>query len=73
MNHAVANLDADISYDVVVPVYQAAKEYLCCGLSSSSNDLFVAWTVVGSLGFALATLCSSRIVHNSATSKRKPL
>jgi hypothetical protein len=38
------------------------KSFICCDLSTSSEDLFIAWTVAGCLGFALSLLCSARVV-----------
>lgn len=35
------------------------------------NDIFVAWTVVGSLGFVLALMCSARLIHNMMTMRKQ--
>ena len=68
---AVANLDNLVAHDSVIPLYESIKGFVCCDISSASNDLFVSWTVVGSLGFALATVASIRIIHSSIKSKKK--
>lgn len=47
------------------PIYNQGKSFICCDLSSSANDIFVAWTVTGALGFALAALCGWRIVRHT--------
>jgi len=58
-------LDFLASQRNVLPVYEEAKLLICCDFASASDDLYIAWTIVGSIGFVLASVCSFRIVRNT--------
>lgn len=67
---AVTKLDYEASRAGVAPLYTSVKSLICCDVASASNDLFTAWTVVGSLGLVLAVLCSVRIVRHTFRKKK---
>lgn len=46
----------------VWPIYVAAKTFVCCDLTNSLYNVWVAWVVAGSLTFALCLLASLRVV-----------
>ena len=62
---AVTDLDLLTSRASVLPLYTQGKHLICCDVAAASNDLFLAWTIVGCLGFVLAALCSWRIVRHT--------
>lgn len=68
LNVTAGQLRAVAKRAVIVPLYQELKSYLCCDYSAASDDLFVAWTTVGCLAFALVTFCSARIIYKSPRS-----
>lgn len=55
----------------VVPLYHRVKEYICCDLSRSAYDVWVAWTVAGVLGFVLAVMCSGALIYDMLAMRRQ--
>lgn len=43
----------------------------CCDLSRNAHELWVAWTVAGVLGFVLALMCSTALVHDMLAMRRQ--
>jgi hypothetical protein len=68
---ALDELDDLSSVKNVHPLYEDAKDYLCCDLAEASDALFIAWTVAGSLGLALALLCSVLVVVDAKAARRR--
>lgn len=66
----LTKLDYEASRAGVAPLYRSVKSLICCDVASASNDLFTAWTVVGSLGLVLSVLCSIRIVRHTFKEKK---
>jgi hypothetical protein len=58
-------LDYLASRRSVDPLYKETKSLICCDFSSASDDLFLAWTIVGSIALVLAVICSIRIVRHT--------
>lgn len=67
----LTDLESEASRTEVFPIYQAGKSLICCDAASASNDLFIAWTVVGCLGLVLAALCSWRVITHTFKKKKK--
>jgi hypothetical protein len=65
LNSTLTELDYQASRRSVQPLYEETKALIRCDFSSASDDLFIAWTIVGSVGFVLAVLCSIRIVRHT--------
>jgi hypothetical protein len=68
---ALNELDDLSSVKNVHPLYEDAKNYLCCDLSEASDALFIAWTVAGSLGLALALICSVLVIIDAKAARRR--
>jgi hypothetical protein len=68
MCNAVLGLVKLASRSNIYPFYENVKYLICCDGAPPAYDLFVAWTVVGSLAFVLASLCSLRIFLHSGSS-----
>ena len=54
----------------IAPVFYSFKEWVCCDLSSTLDDIWVAWTVAGCLGWALGAACSARIILHTLGVRR---
>ena len=51
------------SRNTTQPIYHDIKSLICCDGWQSTQDLSIAWTVVGSLAFVLGLLCIWRLVR----------
>jgi hypothetical protein len=70
LSQTLAELDYLASRRNVQPVYEEAKSLICCDFASASDDLYLAWTLVGCLGFVLGFFCSIRIVRYTFSKKK---
>jgi hypothetical protein len=70
LSDTLTALDYQASRKSVQPLYDQTKSLICCDFSSASDDLFLAWTIVGSIGFVLALICSFRIVRHTFGQKK---
>ncbi|KAL4430591.1 hypothetical protein ABPG77_005831 [Micractinium sp. CCAP 211/92] len=62
LSYAVGNLTAIADRNNTDKLYHGVKEYICCSLANTAHDMWVAWTVVGCLGFVLAVMASGRVI-----------
>lgn len=62
LSYAVGNLTVIANRNNTDKLYHGVKEYICCDLANTAFDMWVAWTVVGTLGFVLAVMASGRII-----------
>lgn len=69
LSATLAEIDYLVSRRSVQPVYEGAKSLICCDFSSASDDLYLAWTIVGCIGFVLGFFCSIRIVRHTFSNK----
>lgn len=70
LNDALTNLTVLANRTNAEGVYRNTKVYICCDLRDSFHNMWVAWTVVGVLGFVMA-LMASAVVVNVARTRRK--
>lgn len=71
LNNAVSELVELSNRTLVIQIYRDAKVYVCCTLKENVNDLWVAWTVTGSLGIVLVLLASARIMQAAVALRKK--
>lgn len=63
------DLASNLYVSSIQPLYWSIKEYLCCTLHNEFVNVWVAWMVVGILGYVLCILCSIRIIQHTLVRK----
>ena len=66
----MTSLEQQLQRPNIEPVYQQAKQWVCCEVTDSAYSVWVAWTVAGCLGWVLAAASSVRVVLHTLGIRR---